>query len=74
MEASLGIIRLVVELVVLVVGVVWAFSKVQSTTLVLNNTIDNLRKSVDKIDETVGKISDKQIEHEVRLGALEIQS
>lgn len=62
---------LILNVVVIVAGAVWAVSKISSTTKELTGTVRHLNQSVQKLDEVVGKLALTQHNHETRITVLE---
>lgn len=71
MDSTLTVIALGVEIVVLLIGAVWAVAKINSTTSVLNANVKALTRSVDKLEQAIDHMERRLGEHEVRVSLLE---
>ena len=59
------------QIVGMIVGLVWAISKIQTTTAVLTQTIGNLDKTITKLEKAIERVEDKLNEHGERIAVLE---
>ena len=59
------------QIVGMIVGLVWAISKIQTTTAVLTQTIGSLDRTITKLEKAIERVEDKLIEHGERIAALE---
>jgi len=50
---------------------VWAVAKIKATTDTLTSSISQLSKSVEKLETSLDRHEEKQIDHEIRLQMLE---
>jgi len=60
------------QLIGLIVGGVWGISKIQSTTLVLNTTLQHLDETVKEIKGVISRMEDRLTLHDARLTKLEV--
>ena len=61
----------VAQIVGMIVGLVWAISKIQTTTVVLTQTIGSLDRTITKLEKAIERVEDKLIDHGERIAALE---
>jgi len=59
------------QIVGMIVGLVWAISKIQTTTAVLTQTIGSLDRTITKLEKAIERVEDKLNEHGERIAALE---
>ena len=59
------------QIVGMIVGLVWAISKIQTTTAVLTQTIGSLDRTITKLEKAIERVEDKLIDHGERIAALE---
>ena len=71
MNVEISTIALFLQFVSLIVGAVWVVGKIRTTTEVLNNTISNLGKTIERLEVTLLKIETQYISHEVRIAKIE---
>ncbi len=65
-----GILGLM-QFIAIIAGMVWGISKIQTTTIVLSNTIENLNRIIGKLEQAVEKVEIRLIEHAERIAVLE---
>lgn len=66
------IVAILVNVVIVVGGGVWAIGIINSTGLVLNETIKNLTHTVEKLENALKDIEAKSHDHDLRLTRLEV--
>lgn len=73
MEAGIviSIIGVAVNVVVLLVGAVWAVGKISGQAAVLTNTIEHLDRTIIELKGAIDKLDGKVEEHERRLAVVE---
>ena len=59
------------QIIGMIVGLVWAISKIQTTTAVLTQTIGSLDRTITKLEKAIERVEDKLIDHGERIAALE---
>lgn len=55
----------------MIISIVWAISKINTTTLVLTNSITTLDKTISKLEAAIEKVESKIGEHGERIAVLE---
>lgn len=65
------VVAVVVNVVVLICGGVWAVGIINSTGLVLNETIRNLTLQVSRLEGALGHMEKRTLDHEIRLTKME---
>ena len=62
---------IVIEVLVVVAAIVWAVSRIDKVTAVLNETVRGLKRSVDNLRDSTNQINGHVRDHGERLASLE---
>lgn len=62
---------LLVQLIGMGVGAFWIVGSVRSTSSTLGITIEHLTKTLNRLEETMKSVEQKQVEQEIRLRVIE---
>ena len=66
-----AIAALSIQILVAVAGAVWIIAQLKTTTEGLNSSVSQLSRSIEKLDGSLDRHEEKQIDHELRIQRLE---